>query len=248
VPDPKDAAFAAVVRPIPADRSPAAPAKILLTTADASRLVPLVLVASRGFVEGHHDAVGALARALEDGESILRTDVPATARRIAAEPGAPEPAALLERIAWIEVDAANAHGASAQMPQLFEREWRLFKEIGALTSPMPPVADVIAVVTPSSPPPARPAAASPSADSGARTLLAHRVQKGDAEAVAREIALLAGVFDRSGIRITARPAALAQAAATAASEGHSIKSDRIVVAPGSLSDTGVALIEVLAAP
>lgn len=255
----KEPLFAALARPIPADRPPSAPSKVQLTTADASRLVPFVAVAPRGFVEGHRNVVLALLRGWIDGGAMLRKDVPAAARRVASEPGAPEPAAVLERIAWVDDDSpgdtSNVEGRlgveARAIARLFERDWRLFKEAGMLTSPMPAVDGI--VVTPAlrllaGVPSGRPPSTPPAGDPAAATLLAHRVVKGDAEAVATEIALLADVFERSGIRVTARPPSLAQAAAAAASDGHGVKSERIVVAPGALADGGVALVEVLAAP
>jgi ABC-type nitrate/sulfonate/bicarbonate transport system substrate-binding protein len=259
VKDAKDAPLAAVARPIPGDRSGAAPSKIELTTADASRLVPLVAVASRGFVEGHPQVVVELLRAWGAGRATLRKDVPAAARRIASEEGAPQPAEVLERIAWVDdpdapaqANVAGALGDEARaVSRMFEREWRLFRDAGVLVTPMPPIESVVVVEKVGAgthgdagrPPPPPPAA-----DPTAHVLLAHRVPKGDAEAVATDVALLAEVFPRSGLRITGKPSSLAQAAAAAATDAHGVKSDRLVVAPGTLAGADVALVEVLAAP
>jgi hypothetical protein len=258
-PDPRGATLAALARPLPSDRPPDAPAKVFFTTADASRFVPFVAVAARGFVEGHADAMAALLRAWVDGASALRKDVPAAARRIAAEPGAPEPAAMLERLAWIndpgpgdEAFALGAQGSDAvTVPWLFARDWRLLRELGTLTSPAP--SGAVVATAPFSrafaAPPARPAPPAVAApDATARVLLARRFTKGDAEAVATEIAALASIFERSSLRIAARPASLARDAADFASDHRGIKNDRLVVSSSSLADTSVALIEVLAAP
>jgi hypothetical protein len=258
-PDPRGASLAAMARPLPADRAPDAPSKVLLTTADASRLVPFVAVAARGLVESRASVLAALLRAWVDGAAALRKDVPGAARRIAGEPGALEPAAMLERMAWMgdpgpgdEAFALGATGTDAvTVPWLFGRDWRLLREAGMLTSPAPSGAVVAAQpflrAFPSPPErPAPPAVAPP--DASARALLARRFARGDAEAVATEIAWLAGVFERSPLRVTARPASLAKDAADFASDHRGVKNDRIVVTTTALADSGVAVVEVLAAP
>jgi ABC-type nitrate/sulfonate/bicarbonate transport system substrate-binding protein len=257
-PDPKGATLAALVRPLPADRPADAPRRVLVTTADASRFVPFVAVAGRGFIDAHSDAMSALLRTWVDGASALRKDVPGAARRIATEPGALEPAAMLERLAWVsdpgpgdEAFALGVLGTDAvTVPVLFVRVWRLLRDAGALTSPAPgsvvataPFSHAFAAI------PARPALppAGPD-DAPARVLLARRIAKGDAEAVAAEMATLAGIFERSSVRITTRPASLAKDAADLASDHRGIRSGRLVVSPSPLVESGVALLEVLAAP
>ena len=98
--DPKGATLAALARPLAGERSPDLPAKILLTTADASRLIPFVAVTAGGFAREHAAAVAALLVAWDRGATQLHADVPAAARRIAAEKSAPEPSVLLERLGW----------------------------------------------------------------------------------------------------------------------------------------------------
>lgn len=257
-PDPRGATLAALARPLPGDRPPDAPAKVLFTTADASRFAPFVAVAARGFVEGHVEATAALLRAWVEGASALRKDVPAAARRIAAEPGALEPAAMLERLAWIHdpgpADEAYALAAAGNdavtVPWLFARDWRLLREAGTLTSPAPSTSVVatapFARAFPTAP--SRPAPPSTAVDPAARVLLSRRFTKPDAEAIATEAAALASIFERSPLRITARPASLARDAADFAADHRGIKPDRLVVAPTALTDTGAAVIEVLAAP
>jgi hypothetical protein len=258
-PDPRGATLAALARPLPGDRAPDAPSKVLLTTADASRLIPFVAVAARGLVESRAAVLGALIRAWVDGASALRKDVPGAARRIAGEPGALEPAAMLERMAWMgdpgpgdEAFALGVLGSDpVNVPWLFARDWRLLRETGMLTSPAPSGAVVAAQPFArafSSVPerPAPPAVTPP--DAGVRPLLVRRFARGDAEAVATEIAWLAGVFERSPLRVTGRPALLAKDAADFAIDHRGVKTDRIVVVPTPLADNGVALVEVLAAP
>ena len=265
VADSKTATLAALARPLPPDRPADAPSRVLLTTAEATRLVPLVAVAARGFVEGHAAAVTALLRAWDKGATDLRKDVPAAARRIAAEPGAPEPATMLERLGWMSdpgradegvalgllgSDALTVGDAPITVGLLFARDWQLLRDAGLLTSPTPqpppvdssPFAHAFPSVTGAPPP----AAVAPPGD-GARVLLARRFAKGDAAVVASSIASLAGVFDRSTVRVTSKPPSLAKDAADAAMAHRRLPADRVVVVPTAL-DTGVALVEVLAAP
>ncbi|HEY3816744.1 MAG TPA: hypothetical protein VGL81_06215 [Polyangiaceae bacterium] len=266
VADSKTAALAALARPIPPDRPADAPSRVLLTTAEATRLVPLVAVAARGFVEGHEAAMTALLRAWDKGATELRKDVPAAARRIAGEPGAPEPATMLERLGWMSdpgrADERDALGSGASgglnvadgpltVGRLFARDWQLLRDAGVLTSPTPspPPVDpgpflhafpTLVGAAPSSP-------VTPPGD-GARVLLARRFAKGDTAAVASSITSLAGVFDRSVVRVTTKPPSLAKDAADAAMARGGLPAERIVVVPTALAEPGVALVEVLAAP
>jgi hypothetical protein len=79
-------------------------------------------------------------------------------------------------------------------------------------------------------------------------LLAHRLDKADADSAAAEVAWLAGVFGRSVVRVSARPATLAKDAAAAAHEKLGVAPERIVVGPAAPTDGSAALVEVLAAP
>jgi hypothetical protein len=258
-PDAKDAVLAALARPFATDRAAPALNQVQLTTADASRLVPFVAVAARGFVDGHAEAMAALLKAWVEGAAALGKDVPGAARRIAGEPGAPEPAALLERLAWSGdpgvADEARAMGTVGRdvvtVAWLFAREWRLLRDTGAITSPAPsgPVVATGPFTRAFGVPAARTGEAAFTApDPSARTLLVHRVARGDAAAVALEAAALASIFERSVVRVAARPASLARDAVDAAYEEHDFAGGHIVAAAAPLVEIGVARIEVLAAP
>jgi len=258
-PEPKDPPFAALARPLAADRPSTAPGKVELTTADASRLVPVVAIASRGLVEAHPEVMGALLKAWVAGGTALRKDVPAAARLIASQPGAPDPAAMLERLAWLgdpgAGDEAFALGAVGKevvtVEWLFARDWRLLRDQGTLTSPAPSGA-VVAILPFTRAFPTVPARSEAQAvaqpDAAARTLLAHRVTKGDAASIGIEIASLASIFERSVVRVSARPATLAKEAADSASTTQGTASAHILVVAAPMADPGVALLEVLAAP
>lgn len=265
VTDVKGATFAALARPLAADRAPDLPSKVQLTTAEASRLVPFVAVAAGGFLREHAAAVTALLVAWDHGATKLRDDVPGAARRIASEKNAPEPGALLERLGWMVDpgredeghmlgaqggDAGTGADARVTVGTLFTREWQMLRDTGVLTSPAPDAVPVDATPYTQAHPAAAPGpvvAVAPPGD-GARVLLAQRVSKGDAAAIGARLALLAGVFERSVVRITARPASLAKDAADVATSQHHVGADHVVVATAPLGDAGVALLEVLATP
>lgn len=262
VSDPKGAAFSALARPLPTERAADAPSKVLLTTADASRFVPYVAVAPRGFADAHVDVLATFARTWLDGAAAMRKDVTAAARRIAAQPGAPDPAALLERLGWIgdadgadEVRALGLAGHDAvTIATLFNRAWKLLRDSGALVSPAPlsapiataPLAKLLATDPKLGEGAPAPAVAPAAPD--ARALLTHRFDKADVDAVVAEVAWLAGVFERSTLRISARPPSLAKDAAAAAHDRQGVASERLVAGPAAPADGAAAWVEVLAAP
>jgi hypothetical protein len=215
--DPQNAAYAAVTRPLSGDRPSGAPAKVLLSTAEAARLVPFVAVAARGFVEAHRDALASLLKAWSRGSTTLSEDVPSAARRIASEPGAPEPAALLERLGWVSpaqpIDAAIALGVSgsgaATVSALFGLDWRLLRDAGVLTSPAPATAPVakepFAAAFPETTGGAGGLANTPRATTpDVRVLLARRADKPDAQATNDDVAWLSGIFEPCPLRVATR--------------------------------------------
>jgi hypothetical protein len=258
-PDPRNPLFAALARPLPGDRAASAPSQVELTTADASRLVPLVAVSARGFIDGHAELLTALLKAWVEGSAALRQDVPGAARTLAGQPGAPDPASFLERLAWISdpgpADEALALGTQGRelltVAWLFAHDWRLLRDTGAITSPAPsgsiveagPFARAFSI-----PPPRAVGAPFSAPDPSARTLLAHRVSQGDAAAIGLEAATLASLFERSVVRVSARTPSLARDAVDAAYAGHDFASGHIVAAAAALADPGVARVDVLAAP
>jgi hypothetical protein len=220
-------------------------------------------VAPRGFAEGHVAALAALARAWLRGTADMRKDVTAAARKVAALPGAPDPAALLERLGGLgdasgadEVRALGLAGRDAvTVATLFARDWRLLRDTGALASPAPASAPVATAAVAkllaadpklgetgaATPPPAPPAA-------DARVLLAHRMDKADVDAIVAEAAWLAGVFERSALRVSTRPASLAKDAVAAIHDRQNVPAERLVAAAAAPSDGSPAILEVLAAP
>ncbi|HEX8792876.1 MAG TPA: hypothetical protein VF765_18145 [Polyangiaceae bacterium] len=215
--DPQSAAYAGVVRPLSGDRPAGAPSKVLLSTGEASQLIPFVAVAPRGFIEAHRDALVSLMRAWSRGSTGLFEDVPSAARRIATEPGAPDPAALLERLGWtspvLPGDVATAMGLSPGptpgIGALFALDWRLLRDAGVLTSPAPSTAPVATEPFAAAFPEtlggegARGNTQRPAAPD-ARVLLARRADKPDAQSTNDDVTWLSDVFPPCPVRVATR--------------------------------------------
>lgn len=119
--------------------------ELVLTSADAPRLIPMVAVAPAGFVRDNTDELARFTRIWLSGVEQLGANVPAAARRIAAQPGAPEAVALLERMGYVSfaelADAVRLAGLSGRgalsLEVLFQRNWSLWREVGVLSTPAP---------------------------------------------------------------------------------------------------------------
>lgn len=213
---PADAPYAAVDRsnPLPADSARSA---LLLTTADAPRLIPYVAVAPRGIIEMRSRALSAWASAWLAGARKLAQDAPAGARAVAATKGAPEPIALLQTLGQSapatladNVRAAGLSGRGAiTLDALFQRTWAIWRAASVLATPSPDVAPVATGII-SSLARAEPgqAAAAPDekprdAGAGAKVLITYRQTdaKPDEDALVATAGLLAGVFERAPLRL-----------------------------------------------
>ena len=272
---PEDAAIAAVDR----DAAPADAARrnILLTTADASHLVPFVAVAQHGLLEKSRKALVVWARVWLDGTKKLAADSPTAARQIAAAPGAPEPIALLKRLGQTGsaslTDNARVAGLSGRgavtLDSLFARTWRIWRASGLLATPAPEAApintSVIAALVRSNPelitPPVSRGPTGPAAGGKASTALdSLRVMitsrqaetKLDEGELISSAAFFADAFERSSLRVSVIKGGSVDAAATK----HLIDGveERFDVATGRLSPAkkavpkSAAAIEILAAP
>ena len=265
---PDDPALAAVDRDQPGET---ARHTILLTTADATRLVPFVAVAQHGLLDQHARALAAWTRVWLEATRKLDADPPTAARTIAASPGAPEPLALLKRLGEIAPaslgDNARAFGLSGRsaltLDALFQQSWRIWRGAGVLATPVPDVTPIngtlIASLARSHPslaaPPAvprlKPAAASPDT---LKTLITYRQAEGkiDEPALLATAGLLADVFDRAVLRVAVAKAGGVDAAATK----HLVEEveQRFDVGPGrlvagkKLSGKAAATVEILVAP
>lgn len=243
-PDVKSAPWAAAARgdAVEGDR------KLVLNTADARRLIPIVAVASAGALDAQGAVYKTFAQSWLEGLERARADVPAAARQVAAMQGAPDALAILERWGQMEVAslADNAarlgvRGASAvTVASLFARAWSLDRAAGILTSPPPERAPVWPAVVESlaagAAAPA-PAPAPDGADAGAlkpaqgAPLLVHREpESAEAAAVGAEAVFLAEVFDRATVRIGGKTEKAARAAFDEAQSKAAGAASRIVIA------------------
>jgi hypothetical protein len=216
--DPQRASLAAVQR----GTGPKPTGKLLVTSADTPRLLPIVAVAPRGFIAAHADELEAWTKVWLAGVGKLAGDVPAGGRKVAGMTGAPPVLGIIEALGQVEFASLRENAAAAglsgrgalTLDELFRSAWRIWREAGVLTTPPPEVAPlhtgVIATLVRADPAAAaelpRPRQA---ADGGARpaVLLVARAPVGkdgklDAEAFATRIGIVAGVFDRQALRVS----------------------------------------------
>jgi hypothetical protein len=137
--------FTAVERSLRAGAREQDARDLLLTTADARELVPIIAIAPAGYLNAHTSTLVEWSRLWLSATEQLRADVPGASRRVAEEEGAPEPVDLLHGLGWIR-DATlrdNAHLAglagrgSVTIDELFHRTWTLWRGVGVLSTPAP---------------------------------------------------------------------------------------------------------------
>ncbi|MCX4244111.1 substrate-binding domain-containing protein [Paraliomyxa miuraensis] len=220
--------------------------QLVVSTADATHLVPVVAVAAAGVVDRRRDVLVRWARTWMEGARSLDADPAAAARVLAAQKGAPEAVDLIDALGWLEFTdlhgAATAAGLSGRgavnLDALFHRTWDLWREVGLLTTPSPERVPLTATVIADLARDAQaPAAASRRATSEgeAPVLLVHAVagRKLDAAAEAALVAhvgTLAGVFSRSTIEVwVPRSPEAGQRVAVGAVERFGLPEGRITV-------------------
>jgi hypothetical protein len=267
-PDAKGAPFAAIVRGAVDER------KLAFSTADASRLVPIVAVGSKGLLDSREAVVRAWSTSWLDGLSRAAKDVPGIARRLAAKEalplsagvgGAPEALVLVERLGQIEnmtlAEQTSLIGPLAKgavtLDTLTQRTWQLARGGGltaaAAPDPLPVDARVVSMIAP--PPKDAPRAPAEAGDAGATfgavpagsvPLFAYRATDGDAEKVAGQIAFLAGAFERAVFKVSAKGGEKAARALATAAKDHGVAAMRL--ATGAAEPTAFASVDVLALP
>ncbi|MBX3185656.1 MAG: hypothetical protein KF819_01520 [Labilithrix sp.] len=182
-PEAKAAPFAAIARGASDDR------KLALSTADASKLVPIVAVAPKKLLDESEAKMKELTRSWLDGIVRAGKDASNVSRRLAnkeAVPlaagvgGAPEAIALLDRLGQIEpvalADQRAVMGPGATSPvtleSLSQRTWGLSRAAGLTTiaapDPLPIDARVVTAIAPAPAVPEKPDAGA-DADAGAAT-------------------------------------------------------------------------------
>jgi hypothetical protein len=274
----QDRADSASIAAVDRDAAPVDTARrnILLTTADASRLVPFVAVAQHGLLDKNGKALTVWARVWLDGMRKLESDPPAAARQIAAVAGAPEPITLLKRLGQIAsaslTDNARMAGLSGRgaltLESLFQRTYRIWRAAGALATPAPEaapiatqvIASLVRSAAPAGPevgPGPRGAGAGrgvPSNVDALRTLFTFRQVEGkfDESEFLGTAAFFADVFERSVFRIGVAKGSSVDAVATKrlvdnVVDRFDIAEERFVIAKKLPSKTAAG-IEVLLAP
>ena len=195
---------------------------LVISTADATHLVPVVAVAPAGVLERRRADLVEWSRVWLGGVETLALDPPAAARALAGASGAPEAVDLIDALGWMEFTdlqasarAAGLSGRSAvNVDVLFHRTWDLWRDVGLLTTPpperIPLSATIIADLARQS------FAVNPETTSGTKAgseneeigdvLLTHVVRgrrlSAEAEsALVNEVGFLAGVFSRSTVEV-----------------------------------------------
>jgi hypothetical protein len=226
------AMFAAVDRSLGAKADKVDARDLLLTTADATELVPLVAIAPGGYIRRNAPLLTDWARLWLAATARLHSDVPAASRRLAREKGAPEPMDLLAGLGWIRhaslIDNANLAGLSGRgavtIDELFHRTWALWRGVGVLSTPAPEHAprtnEIVSRVALSDAPTAGLPDERRPRRGERRALLVHAVPGAtlDEPALVADLGFVAGVFARSEIEVRLRkrvskPGAVLEAAA-----------------------------------
>jgi hypothetical protein len=235
---------------------------LLVTTADVPRLVPLVAVAQGGFVAKQTEALTAWARVWLDGEARIGQDAASSARAISKLQGAPSPLVLINRlgpIGWASLgDNARWAGLSGRgavnLEVLFQRTWRLWRNAGLLSTPLPETActapEVITALVRQLGAAEEPKARKGDGRDEERVLVTYTAPgtKLDEAAFVTEIGVLAGLFERSQLRVSLRGArfrADAGRIAGNAVERFGLEAGRVVAASAAATK-GPGVIEVLA--
>ena len=263
----KTAPFAAIAKGASDER------KLVMSTADASRLVPIVAVAPKAVLDDPRAAV--FAKAWIEALAKARADAAGVARRLAAKDGAalaagtggaPEAVALLEQLGTIEPVALADEGTwigstrPVNLDSLMARTWTLARG-GGLTSiaapePLPIDVRIVSAIAPKA---TNILPANADADAGTTftplptgsTVLAVYRAPTDATAtsVAQQIAFLSGVFERATFRITAKGGEkAAKLIASETQDKQNVPHARLATASGE-PPTGVfASVEILALP
>ena len=233
--------------------------KLLFTSADTPHLLPIVAVAPRGFITAHGPQLTSWARVWLEGVARLGTDVPAGARMVAAQPGAPAVVGIIEALGQIEfatlrenaVAVGLAGRGTLTLDDIFKTSWRIWRDAGVLATPPPELVPLHSGVVASlargqlPPEPARPTAAARD-DKRPEVLLVVRGPEGkvDVDAWITRVGLLAAVFDRLSLRVSIKDdPKSAQLVVDGARERFNLRSQQLVVG----KRRAVSAIEVLAA-
>jgi hypothetical protein len=216
-----DAPWAALSRRESKQKSEQTSGHLILSTGEASRLVPFVAVAQAALVEKHAPALVALAQGWLAGQEMLAGGAPEAARKIGEVKGAPEPLAVLSRLGEMRAAslAENAELAglagrgAVTLEALFRRSWQIWREAKVLTV-APETAPVDGTITAALvraggrlTPPASPARPKVTPRTQGKPLVTYRAAAGklDEATLIETIGFVAGVFPRCPVRVTIHP-------------------------------------------
>lgn len=236
--------------------------ELVLTTREASRLLPYVLVAPRPLLEDRDVVVTAFVQGWLAGTDALLKDRAKAARTLAALEGAPEALGLLQALGDIEpirlYENAELLGLSGRgavsIESLVDWQFRVRRaaRVGRAATPEQSLVDGRVVTrlvraSPKSlqaPEPAKRSAAS----ADAVPLLQRAFQKEDEEPISNAIGVLAAVFPRHDVRLTLPGRAKLQAEwLDRAAARYDVDRARLVAGVAT-SRPGRALVEVLRVP
>jgi hypothetical protein len=214
----KKAPFAARVRPLPVGAS--TERKFVVTTADATHLIPIVAVAPEGLTKKHKQALTTWGHVWLKGIEQLQQDVPGSARQVATLDNAPHALDLLKSLGQIDPAPLSDNArlvalsgrSAATLDLLFRLCWRIWRAAGVLSSPMPDTTPISVKIMTAAvhrypaqaaapPPPRRPGAAA-----ALQSLLVYKPRaRGwkDREFI-EQVGFLAEVFSRAGLKVCVR--------------------------------------------
>ncbi len=261
----KGSPFAAIAKGASDER------KLVMSTADASRFVPIVAVAPKAVLDDPRAST--FAKAWIEALGKARTDAAGVARRLATKDGvalaagtggAPEAVTLLEQLGTIEpISMADeavwvGSGRAVALDTLMAKTWSLARGGGlssiAAPEPLPIDVRIVSAIAPKTGDAPKvesegdAGAAFAPVPTGSVVLVVYRAPSDATSAsVAQQIAFLSGVFERASFRITAKGGEkAARALATEASK--SVPRTRLATAAGE-PPTGVfASVEILGLP
>ncbi|HZO13800.1 MAG TPA: hypothetical protein VFB62_11100, partial [Polyangiaceae bacterium] len=135
--------WSAITRREARQRSEQTSGNLLLSTSEASQLVPFVAITQASLLSKNPDALVALAEGWLGGHELLAQNPTAASRKIGDVKGAPEPLAVLARLGEIRAaslsenaELAGLAGRGAvTLEALFHRTWQIWRNAKVLSIP-----------------------------------------------------------------------------------------------------------------
>jgi len=245
---------------------------VVLSTNEASRLVPIVALSSASLQDNYPDTTRAWTKAWLEGARRLSADPSAAARAVSAMKDAPEPIALLSRLGEVKPvglsENAQLMGLSGRdaisVESLSQRMWRLARSSKLVSVPPPERTPIhtraIAALVRGEPTLARPddsptqGTKAPATAAAAKPVLTASVPgPQDTEVASAELGFVASAFHRSPIRVSAHRGGASDKKLTATIVGRTVDryglpAERLAVANLRPRGNPQLTIEVLPVP